>query len=373
MPDRRFSLAILCTSTALGGAELAALNLASWLRDRGHTCTLLGLRDSPFLRLGADRELAVRGIRGRSVFSVAAEVRRSIRNDRSVAVLTNGSGDLHAAAVARLAGTRFALLHFQHMQLGVSKRDLFHRLEQRVIDAWIAPLPWLARQVGERTTLDDRRIRVIAHGVDLARFRDRDLTRERARAELDLPPAVLLAGTVGRYDRGKGQEHLVRAVAILRREGVDLHALLLGEDTRDERQGYGRDLARLAVDEGVQDRVHFRPHRTDVETAYRALDIFALTSLSETYGLVTIEAMASGLAVVGTACGGTPEIVEDGLTGLLVPPADPVALAAALATFARDERLRQDCGRRASLAAERFSHHRQCEQVEELIAALTGV
>jgi glycosyltransferase involved in cell wall biosynthesis len=74
--------------------------------------------------------------------------------------------------------------------------------------------------------------------------------------------------------------------------------------------------------------------------------------------------------VVGTACGGTPEIIEDGLTGLLFPPADPVALAAALATFARDERLRQECGRRAGLAADRFSHHRQCESVEELIAAL---
>ncbi len=372
MTDGALRLSILCTSTALGGAELAALDLASWMRDRGHACTLLGARDAPFLRRGAERRLPGRGIRRGSLAAAVAEVRRSVREDRSVAVLTNGSRDLRAAALARLTGARFALVHFQHMQLGVSKRDVFHRIEQRTIDAWVAPLPWLARQVRERTTLDERRIRVIPHGVDLGRFRDRARSREQARETLGLPPSVLVAGTVGRYDRGKGQEHLVRAVALLRREGLDLHALLVGEDTRDERQGYGDRLARIAAEEGVPDRVHFRPFRADVETAYRALDIFVLTSLAETYGLVTIEAMASGLPVVGTASGGTPEIVEDGATGLLVPPADPAALARALAAFARDERLRRDYGSRACAAAERFSHHRQCDQVEALIASLAG-
>ena len=369
-PRRRLALAILCASTALGGAELVAVRFASWMRERGHACTLLGTRGSPFLRLGIERGLATRDIPRGGLLGAAAAVRRAVREDRSVAVLTNGSADLRAAALARMAGARFALVHLQHMQLGRSKRDLLHRLEQRTVDAWIAPLPWLARQARERTTLDPDRIHVIPHGVELARFRDHGRTREWARAELALPPSVLMAGTVGRYDRGKGQEHLVRAVAILRREGLELHALLLGEDTRDERQDRGRRLAALAAEEGVQDRVHFRPFRMDVETAYRALDIFALTSLAETYGLVTIEAMASGLAVVGTASGGTPEILEDGVTGLLVPPADPTALAAALGRFARDEAFRRDCGSRADRAAERFSHHRQCKQVEALIASL---
>jgi D-inositol-3-phosphate glycosyltransferase len=295
-----------------------------------------------------------------------------VRKEHRVAVLTNSSRDLRAAALARVLGARFALVHFQHMQLGRSKRDPFHRLEQRAVDAWVAPLPWLARQVGERTAVPADRVHVIPHGVDLARFRDPRPTRVDARAALGLPPSAWLAGTVGRYDRGKGQEHLVRAVARLRREGLEVGALLLGEETRGERQEYGRFLARLAADEGVADRVHFRPFRADVEVAYRALDVFALTSLGETYGLVTIEALASGLPVVGTAAGGTPEIVEDGVTGTLVPPADPVALAAALARLARDEPFRRACGERATRAAERFSHRRQCEQVEALLAALVG-
>ena len=373
MTGSALTIAILNSSTAHGGAELAAANLAHWLAERGHRCLALGVEGSPFLRLSEARGLTCRPVDARMFprfAAIPAAVRRAVRRDCAAAVLTNGSRDLHAAATASCVSSPFVLAHVQHMQIGRSKRDLLHRLEQRAIDAWIAPLPWLAKQAEALTAIPADRIRVIPHGVDLSRFTRALPSREEARAALALPSDAMIAGTFGRFDRGKGQEYLLRAIAALKNDGIEMHALLIGEDTHNERQGYRDVLLALADEHGIADRVHFRPFMADIETAYRALDLFVLTSISETYGLVTIEAMASSLPVIGTGSAGTPEIIDDGTSGILVPPADVPALAAALRALSRDPDLRGTLGVAARAASERFSHHRQVADVEALLRAL---
>jgi glycosyltransferase involved in cell wall biosynthesis len=149
-----------------------------------------------------------------------------------------------------------------------------------------------------------------------------------------------------------------------------VHLLLVGDVTRGESDGYATEVRRLAVERmGV--RAVFHPPIADIENAYAALDVFVLPSHSETYGMVTIEAMASGLPVIATNSGGTVDIVDDGRTGLLFSPEDVDELRAALGRLIDAPDLAVSLGKSArGEAVTRFSHIRQCESLEALFDRL---
>jgi len=157
-------------------------------------------------------------------------------------------------------------------------------------------------------------------------------------------PIVLTVGRWESSERYKGVDELIHAVPQLLTAvpGIQLVAI-----------GGGNDLPRLrhlATNLGLADRVHFLENlsRGEVAACYSRADIFALPSTGEGFGLVYLEAMAFSRAVVGVACGGTTDIVEDGVNGLLVPPRDAAALAQALGRLLWDESLRTQLGRRGA-------------------------
>jgi phosphatidylinositol alpha-1,6-mannosyltransferase len=165
---------------------------------------------------------------------------------------------------------------------------------------------------------------------------------------LPLPPAFPQAGlvilTVGRWatvERYKGLDELIQAIPQLQiaAPGLQLVAVGGGDDFPRLRE--------LAAGLGVADRVHFLENlsREEVAACYARADLFALPSTGEGFGLVYLEAMAFSRAVVGVACGGTTDVVEDGVNGLLVPPHDAGALVHALGRLLRDEPLRMQLGR----------------------------
>jgi glycosyltransferase involved in cell wall biosynthesis len=160
-------------------------------------------------------------------------------------------------------------------------------------------------------------------------------SRPEARAELGLPPDGLVAGVVSRLDPAKGVRVLIRALAQV--DGVTL--TIVGDGP--ERAA----LESVADKLGVAGRIHWIGHRRDVLRLLPAFDLFVQPSLHEGLPNTVLEAMAAGLPVVATAVGGTPEVVVDGVTGLLVPPHDPDALAKGIACLLRDLDLRRKMGR----------------------------
>jgi glycosyltransferase involved in cell wall biosynthesis len=149
------------------------------------------------------------------------------------------------------------------------------------------------------------------------------------RAELGIPTEARLVAEVGRLCAVKGQRELIEAVARLADRRPDLHALVVGDDL--EAGGRYRDeLVRAANSLGVSARVLFAGYRPDVPAILDVVDVVVLPSWIEGLPIVLLEAMAHGLPVVATPVGGTPELVVDGETGLLVPPHDPERLAEAI-------------------------------------------
>lgn len=170
--------------------------------------------------------------------------------------------------------------------------------------------------------------------------------------------------TVGRMTTQKDPAGLIAALGILARQGCAFNAHIVGDG---ELLGDLRTHARL---EGIHDRVVFRgvlPH-PEVLREHRSADIFVLSSRWEGCPNVVLEAMAHGLPVVATAVGGVPELIEHGVSGILVPPRDPRALAEGLARLTSDARLRRSMGEAARARAARFEPEARFERLCRLAA-----
>jgi glycosyltransferase involved in cell wall biosynthesis len=189
---------------------------------------------------------------------------------------------------------------------------------------------------------------VIPNGRDLTRFVP-GRHRDEVRKELGIDRGAPVVGVVGRLETQKGHVFLLDAWPEIMRAHPDARLLLVGE-------GSLRDaLSAQAHRRGVADSVVFTGFRADVPRILDAIDVLALPSLHEGMPLTVIEAAAAGRPVVATAVDGTPEVVLEGQTGRLVPPADPPALARALQALLADPDEAARMGREARRwARERF-------------------
>jgi glycosyltransferase involved in cell wall biosynthesis len=196
--------------------------------------------------------------------------------------------------------------------------------------------------------VDPRRIALIPHGVDTARFRPIADASERdtVRARLALPRAATLAVYTGRLLRGKGLETLLEAFAVVARERSDVALLLVGSGA-GQSLSVEDELRRRASELALAERVIFAGRSERVESWLQAADIFVFPSQFEALGISLLEAAACGLPAIGSRTGGIVDVIEDGGSGLLVPPGDVRALAQALLSLAHDSERRRTMGARA--------------------------
>jgi len=248
---------------------------------------------------------------------------------------------------------------------------------ERAADVWKGPFRrWLDRRLEPRTTriicnagaireflvnrvgLHAQKITVIPNGLDLDEF---DAAAKRACSPFPERPPGLLLGTVGRLEPQKGTTHLITAMTKLPPSAAGAQLWLIGS---------GPDLPALSkqvADAGLENRVHFLGPRNDVPALLKQLDLFVLPSLWEGLPNAALEAMAAGRAVVATNVHGTPEAVRENETGLLVPPADPAALAGAIACLLADAGLRSRMGAAGrSRVAGHFSMQQMVERTQDV-------
>lgn len=232
-------------------------------------------------------------------------------------------------------------------------------------------MPGLARQVQEKTLLDVSRLHVVPLGLPLEQFWLASHSQEEARQELELPAQRLLLGILGRLDGGKRQAFVIEVLHRVRKGLLpDAALVIIGELTRNEGDAYLQQLRQLIARLKLESYVYFRDFKDDPAVFYHAIDVFVLASTNETYGMVTLEAMAAGVPVVAAATGGTVEIVDDQQTEILYPLGEVDACGAAVQQcLTKPEAIAQRV-RQAQQAVQRYSHHCQCELTEEIICGM---
>jgi len=279
--------------------------------------------------------------------------------------------DFYGALAGRLGGAR-AVVSTKHAPDEFRSRRtwkrypflLLERLAYEMDDAVIVVSQGLATFLEQTEHLPRRKMVIIGHGVDRAAPA---LPRSEARAALGLPALDPLIGSVGRLSREKGHAFLLRALPAIVAAFPGAGCVLAGEGP--SRRDLEEEVRRL----GMGDRVIFLGHRGDVPAILSALDLFVQPSLYEGFGMSLLEAMAARLPIVATRVGGIPEVVDDQVAGLLVPPADAAALAqAAIALLGDRGRARRIGEEAARLVAERHSISSVAARVDALYRRVLG-
>ena len=360
-------LQVVCGS-GWGGGSVVVMSICRALVERGDEVWVLCSDDenaAGFGSVGARivrAPLWTRSIQPLDVIPLA-HIYRLCRRERFDLVATHTSkGGVLGRLAARAAGVPHVVYHahayfFNHLSPGPAK-SLYVAIERfaaRFGDLTLAVSEEHRRGALECGVEAPGRIRTVLNGVDLQRFAGVD--GRPVRAELGFAPDDVLIGGVGRLQVFKGYEYLIRALPPVLADFPRAQLILCGTGPLESRLRSECERARIA------DRVRFLGFRKDIPQLMAALDVFVQPSLREGLSIALIEAAAAGLPSVACTIAGNAEIVQHGRTGILVPPADPVALGAAIRSLIEDPEGAREMGREARRRAEAlFSVERMVAQ-----------
>jgi glycosyltransferase involved in cell wall biosynthesis len=322
--EPRGKLSFVITSLMHGGAETQICELATRLALRGWDTEVVVLRrPEAFVDDLESRGIPVLSMTGPGTIPVLGEFLALRRYLRSAEPLVVHSHMYRANVFSRLSRigrpTQSALICTAHNTnegptAGVLKgsTEVVYRLTDKYCDLTTnVSQAAVDRYVGTRATPSDR-IRFVRNGIDTSKFRPDAAIRNRVRASLGLNNEICILA-VGRLERQKNTELMIRAFAAAREGCPDSVLLLVGAGSLEPM------LRRLTAELKVEEHVRFLGLRDDVDDLMRAADVYANSSLYEGLPIVLLEAAASGVPIVATDVGGTPEIVLNGNTGTLVP------------------------------------------------------
>jgi len=326
--ERALKVAHLDAGAGLRGGQRQVLALARGLRTHGIASVMLA-REGPLAAALRSDGIVVATWRPRGDLDLAALARATsfLRRERPDLVHAHDARS-HALgwAAARLAGVR-AMVVARRTDAPVGGHAASRLKYGLPVDRWLAVSDGVAATL-RAAGVPVARIAVVPSGIVLAGPAD----APDVRAALGLPAGAPLACMAAAWTPEKGHDLAIGALARLTDAWPGLHLLLLG----DGPAGRHEALAAQATRRGVGSRVHFIPWREDVRAVMRQCDILLAPSRVEGLGTAVIEAQAERVPVIAAAVGGLPELVQDGETGLLVPPNDEVALAGAIDRVLKD-------------------------------------
>ncbi|MFM8472437.1 MAG: glycosyltransferase family 4 protein [Candidatus Kapaibacterium sp.] len=364
------TIACVCSSASKGGLELNMVRFAARMRRRGHRVVMLCVDHTPLSRMSTEEGLDVASIPRPWKYGdvlTARRVLRVIRSRSCTAVVVSLNHDLSMAARIKRMAPDLCMVYQQQMGLGVDKRDPLHTRRYRGLDAWVAPLVSLRSEVLQRTRVPADRVQMIPLAVDPAELGS-PVSRAEARSQLGLPPESFIVGMIGRFDPAKGQLEAIRSMPQLLRAHPHLRLLLVGEASVGH-EAHTELLHRVIDECGVRHAVHIHPFLPKPRVVFDAIDLFLMGTRSETFGMVTVEALMCGCPVAGTNSGGTPEILRKGEWGRLFEPGSVdeivrVVRDAVDGSAADKERARS----LVTAATDRFGAEHACIAYEGLLA-----
>ena len=268
---------------------------------------------------------------------------------------------------ARLAGVP-QICHMRNIQTKESFRHFFVALSPFLITNSHATEDSYARYMRPSQTSC-----VIYNGVDLRRF---STPSSRMRSEWGIGPEAYVIAQVGRIVPEKGIHLFIGAFSEIANRFPNVRGVIVGDISVDGNQAYHQRLRRQVAELGLNQRILFTGHLDDMPRVYGAIDLLVQPSIAEPFGRTLIEAMAMQVPVISTKAGGAVEVVENGKTGLLVPPQDVEALAKAILRIMENRDWARQLGQTGrKRVEEEFTieeHARRVQQVYSRILSATS-
>ena len=329
-----------CSSISWGGLEMNTLRYAKAFQSEGFQIEVYLVEGTTLFQHAIELELPVISIvRNKKYFDFmhARSLAKIFQKDGIEIVHFRDNRDLDFLGWLKFFSSReIKLVYHQAMQLGVPKKDIIHTFRFNRIDAWVSTLNYMKKQVLSHTKFPEKKLHVIPLGTNI------DSTsihsKEEARKLLNLHSDKFLVGVVGRLDEKKGQLEVIQALSLLKDIEKNIHVVFIGDKTKNEADAYVQKLQHTIEFNHLQEKTTFLPHQSDMQLLYSAFDLVIVPSWEETFGTVTIEAMASGVPVIGSNTAGTAEILEN--EAFLFHAKNPEDLSSTLLNILKNNDLR---------------------------------
>lgn len=343
------------SALVLAGMEYGVIKVANRIdRRRFHPAIVCLRYESPDARAALDASVRVRALeenpsRNWGLVPKLADAFAAFEAD--VVHTHNWQTYVYGVLAARAAGVP-VIIHGEHGHDTVApsrRRRLAKRALAPFVDRFVAVSGNITRELETEWALPTERIVTIPNGVDSEHFRP-GLRADDVRRTLGFEPGDRVISIIGGLRPIKDHATLIRAFARVLPRVPRARLLIVGSDYR---RGHQKELMDLSEGLGVREAIRFEGTRSDIREILALSDAYVNSSLFEGMSNTILEAMASGKPVVATSVGGNVELIQDSATGLLVPPADPEALAARLERVLTDDDLRERLGRQARTWIER--------------------
>ena len=303
-----------------GGGEKWMVSAAAQLAARGHRVTMIGKEGSRFLDYAEKNGLLSTGINRwqKATGFYLRTLARELTKQNNEILICNLNTDVRSAGLlAKMIGTPVVLA--RHGSLNYPKKRLRYQLSAYyILDGIITNSNKIKSIYAGYGWFDERFVKVIHNGITIPEtVTPYDFTNRF--------PGKKIVYSAGRLSEVKGFTYLIEAAAILKKNRNDLIFVISGEGKLDA------ELKKQAIDAGLEESFIFSGFTADIFPALKGCDLFVLSSILEGMPNVVMEAMAMQRPVVATDVNGVRELMVDGKTGIIVPPKDPVALAAAIA------------------------------------------
>lgn len=353
----------LCESSDTGGAESILINIVENL-DKTRFTSMVCLLSEGWLKTQLD---------ARHIETVVIPQPHSLDllwlfrlyrliKERKIDVIHSHefATNVYASFISKMVGVPvIATVHGKNYYADKWRRRLAYRFVA-CKSFMVAVSADLKRFLSERVGIPLRHIRVVHNGIDLHRYKSKE-SIYHVRKELRIGAEQPVIGTVGNLFAVKGQIYLLKACKIVAGTFPNFVLVVAGDG---EQSSF---LEKEATSYGIADNVKFLGFRNDIPSILDAIDVFVLPSLSEGLPLSVLEALALQKPVVATNVGGIPEIIEDGITGYLVPPRNPEALATKIVHLLRHPEVAINMGRVGRLRVDEcFSLEKMIEKYQSL-------
>ena len=342
LPPASPKIAFYCSSISWGGLEMNTLRYAEAFQQEGFQVLLYLVEGTTLFQRAKEMGLPTLSvIRNKKYFhfNQALRIAKQFEKDCIDIVYFRDNRDLDFLGwVKTFSSRKIKLVYHQAMQLGVSKKDFLHTLRFNRIDPWVSTLNYMQKQVRTHTRFPANRLHVIPLGV--AFDSASTLSSVESRRALNLPQDKFLVGVVGRLDEKKGQFEVIQAIPFVKENKGNLHVVFVGNKTKNEADAYVQKMNQFISNNNLEESVSFLPHQQNIRQLYRAFDLVIVPSWEETFGTVTIEAMASGVPVIGSNTAGTAEILQD--ERFLFRAKDPASLGSTWLNIINNDDLRAE-------------------------------
>ena len=360
----------LCMSKGFGGLELYVLRVLKNLDKNNIDCNILIQKNSfLFDRLSKEN---IPSINYSPVFYhiplfSAFKLSRFINKNKIDILHIHWGKDLFFAVLAKIFSRRkVKLVYTRQMSLTRKKDDFYHRFLYRNVDAYLVITKALYNDAIKYLPLEKEHIHVLYYGVPAA-SKDKGIC-EKYIVESGMNKKLFRLAIFGRVEKGKGQHLVVEAVKNLIKQGQTIQLAIIGYVMDKD---YFKQLELKIKENNLEDSVFYLGFHNNPTSIMSCFDAVVLATKCETFGLVLPEAMRAGVTVIGSNCGGVPEIIRHEKTGLLFESENVVDLTAQLSKIVADKDFcKKLAGAGKKDADERFSEENHFDKLVELFESV---